>query len=336
MGNNVIQNPLLLFQVESQLRRRVLQELQILVAAAAKIQKRQEKKKNYTDNERESVEEAYTENDQKPPVSAKVRSGTSKAIRFSTLDEVTASQLSQEAKLTSSSFGDGEIGASAAVPPPGPPPAAILHLKGSDTKSQTAASSAFSRLVTYQSPVLKGKPLRSLAEHRIPIYTISHLFHIPMPVIAANPHTAVEPVSTSQSTLAPASASASSDNVPIIALYRSKPKKEPKPPEIPATWEELKLSYPKIYEREVQASRTQEREFYTALEILTGRTLPEHVEGHIASGDDEASSVHRFVAIPSGDERYVPLLKALWRMRMWFGEGWSGDGFGVLEATGRK
>ena len=84
------------------------------------------------------------------------------------------------------------------------------------------------------------------------------------------------------------------------------------------TLQDLASTHPEMYERELKSMQETESAIKAALTKL---------------GANEGQDL---VYLPAGDKRWTPLLISLWRWRMWIGEGWSGDGFGVLEATGRK
>lgn len=84
------------------------------------------------------------------------------------------------------------------------------------------------------------------------------------------------------------------------------------------TLEDLAATHPAIYEREIAALESMHATVRGALLQLG------------------AGELDKLVFVPAGQRRWTPLLISLWRWRMWVGEGWSGDGFGVLEATGRR
>lgn len=84
------------------------------------------------------------------------------------------------------------------------------------------------------------------------------------------------------------------------------------------TLQDLASAHPDIYQRELKSMQETESAMRAALTKLGAK-----------EGQDLAY-------VPAGDKRWTPLLISFWRWRMWVGEGWSGDGFGVLGATGRK
>jgi hypothetical protein len=84
------------------------------------------------------------------------------------------------------------------------------------------------------------------------------------------------------------------------------------------TLRDLATAQPEIYERELIALQGAEASARLALAKLGAG----HAQG--------------LLCVPVGNQRWTPLLISLWRWRMWIGEGWSGDGFGMLEATGRR
>lgn len=100
-------------------------------------------------------------------------------------------------------------------------------------------------------------------------------------------------------------------------------KKKGQQQESDGSWAYLQMKYPEIYERE---SKTCQDQFIEVKETLKAITLRNKGKNELQGS---------IIAVPSMSARSLPLLKALWRYRMWVGEGWSGNGFGVLEATGR-
>ena len=92
----------------------------------------------------------------------------------------------------------------------------------------------------------------------------------------------------------------------------------------PRTWTDLAITHPHIHNREMQEAKGEQEKFHR----LASQLLPV-----AADGPTDAPQV---VYVPARTRKAVPLLKALWRWRMWVGEGWSGDGFGMAAAMGRE
>lgn len=178
-------------------------------------------------------------------------------------------------------------------------PAAFLHMPGGDGRGRDRASC--SRLV----PLNDGQAaeVSALAPHSVPLYNFDSIFPLTSPV----PDTASEPA---EAGTAQAAVEAETQSV------RPQSKKGKTVP--PRTLQDLAASHPEIYEREVVAQRDTAQAVRAALSELG------------------VSATDELVFVPARDKRWTPLLVSLWRWRMWAREGWSGDGFGVLEATARK
>lgn len=99
---------------------------------------------------------------------------------------------------------------------------------------------------------------------------------------------------------------------------------QPKSTSGPRTWADLAITHPHIYAREMLEAKGEQEEFRR----LACQLLPV-----IADGPTAAPQV---VYVPALTRKAVPLLKALWRWRLWVGEGWSGDGFGMAAALAKE
>lgn len=192
-------------------------------------------------------------------------------------------------------------------------PAALLDFTDPTSKDSLVPKGKFSTLLPYKPSVLEGYELQHLPQHRVPIYSIPRLFELDFET--------------------PKQASWEDEKSQPATSGKKANKSAKREGELPI-WSDLvhdqnsasasEKRDMQIYEGEMQACQRRRKEF------------EELVTDLIAMGREKQSLDGAVIAVPSMSASVLPLLKALWRYRMWLGEGWSGDGFGVLEATGRR
>lgn len=269
-----------MYQTESFLRRRILQELEIL---SDSIRPRTE------DSDPTSKSEGSDEGSR--ALFIRLSSERVKAV----LDTGSISQ----ATLANHASEQGLEGT--AKEGTFDPPSALLDftLPSSSKEKGLVQEGKISTLITYHPSNLEGFGLQHLPPHRIPIYSIASLFQLDNP-----------------------SSTGGEDE------KEKRPKKaQQQQDQSVSSWSSVRDSRPDVYERELAACQTQLEDFQRLVSSLT-------TSSSSLQGDNALQGT--IVALPSKSKSVLPLLIALWRYRMWMGEGWSGDGFGVLEATGRK
>lgn len=278
LDHSAIPNPLLVYQIESQLRERVLQELELLASPStphALLAKE--------DNSKDS--EDGRQGEEKPTPILRI------------LPDIAAAEIERTKTVRRALF-HAHITEDADSKSTLNPPSALFDFSD-PASSEVIPEGQVSALLPYITPELENFELLHLAQHRVPIYAIPRLFQLDL----GGPE-----IGTSAS--APKATSANEVETLRVPL-----------------WSALRCTRPDIHDREVIKIQKQRETFER---LVSSLSTP-----HSKAMQSE-SLRGRIVAVPSMSGKVVPLLKALWRYRMWLGEGWSGDGFGVLEATGRK
>ncbi|CAD6579120.1 MAG: hypothetical protein CYPHOPRED_000803 [Cyphobasidiales sp. Tagirdzhanova-0007] len=259
-------NVLLPFQIESQLRKRVHQELEILVGSRS-------------DDD---------------PV-------------FSDLTEDMYEQSQERGYLDISMFRAR-------------PAALLVYSSPSIGKVESRTDQpVFSRILPYRMSPVKAA-YTNLATHRVPMYGLSVLFSIPPPRIAA--------LASKMCASAQLDEQGHGDTEREARRTRSGSPRHRKVVGPPQDYSELAITHPKIYEREVSESNGMLNRCQDCIAALLSSK-------RTTTSDASTLQMH-LCSIPMDRKELLPLLVALWRCRMWSGEGWSGDGMGVQEATGRK
>lgn len=283
-------NPYLVYQVESQLRERIVQELKLLKELA-----------------RERVDAASTAD--KESKSSTTNPGTAVFVH---LPQKTVSNIQETHSLRQDVLQESSEGITT-LEGTCDPPAALFDFTDPTSKDSLVPEGQFSTLLPYKPSVLEGYELQHLPQHRVPVYSIPRLFELDFEksLQAGLEDEKCQPVTSGKK---------ASRTV----------KKEGESP----LWSDLVHNADstsahdqrdmQIYMSEVKACQRRRKEFEElAASMLAMGTRIQSLDGTI-------------IAVPSMSASVLPLLKALWRYRMWLGEGWSGDGFGVLEATGRR
>lgn len=261
-------NPLLIYQTESSLRQRILQELKLIAGLPGDVRKWEEQHPAATtasEDSSETQEYLYSLSER---VVKRIRSNQALAHRDLVEHTTTSPPIQSQVNV----------------------PAALLDFSDISSSNALILEGQVSSLLPYQSEQLEGYNLANLPKHRIPIYSVQSIFKLDSQEENESKEVSKKGQQTDQGT----------------------------------SWNILKRKYPTMYEREAQACQDQLSDFKQTMLSL------------IPSTQGEESLPSSIVAVPSMSRAMLPLLKALWRYRMWIGEGWSGDGFGVLEATGRK
>lgn len=266
-------NPFLIYQTESFLRQRILQELK-LIAGLHHTREEQEGQEVFSRKMSEAVVQLENQHDQLFSLSKRIaeRFRMKKSISFDDMvdtstDPPQAQEQQQKVNIPAALLDFSHIGKSSLVP-----------------------EGRVSSLLPYQTECLEEISLRNLSKHRIPVYSLQRIFQL---------DSQEEDESKTMSKNGP------QDNQGT-------------------SWSILERKYPAVFEREAKACQNQLNDFnQTIISLIPSIQSEQNLEGLI-------------VAVPSMSRTMLPLLKSLWRYRMWTGEGWSGDGFGVLEATGRK
>lgn len=277
-------NEVLGWACESMLRRRVVQELQLL----SRLSTRQQVHPSKTGHATASAHR-----------NAFVRA----------LSSAEQSRLLKSSHMDFMSFSNGVSTSTTETAP-----AALLRISTEPVYSPAVDSPApFSTLLPVADAVCPpGTIWQTLSAHRVPVYDMDVLFQMP------------------------AAPDLSSD-VPL-------PKPNPSRPNPPATLAELHARFPKIYEREQKLAtelREQAFDLLGRLSYISGSAANDAAEISAHSSNIQSARLkQRVFAVPGGRVEIVPLLVALWRWRMWTGEGWQATGrelgFGVAAATGRS
>ncbi|KAK9897085.1 hypothetical protein P389DRAFT_178816 [Cystobasidium minutum MCA 4210] len=292
LDKNALPNPYLVYQVDSQLRERVVQELKLLVTAGG-----------------EEVLPSTTQKDTLHGTTSKALfKRLPAAVVLSIRETFSLKQDILRKELHNSTVSEDE-GEKRTFDPP----AALFEFTAS-TRSMNESlvpEGSFSTLITYEPSILEGYRLRHLPRHRIPVYSIPRLFELDFDAPKQVDH-----------------------NADLTEAANKRKKQQIKKDSDIPLWSDLNHKQDigtsrnkrdvQIFNGEIAACEKRAEEFRECLMML------------LAPGMKEQDLVGRVIAVPSMSIRVLPLLKALWRYRMWLGEGWSGDGFGVLEATGRK
>lgn len=310
MESTIDTNPLLMFQLEAQLRQRILQELQLLLHG--------------------SVTKPVTS-----PSSFKSSQQRPNAILRERLQKLDQSQLEGTANhrcLHDSLLGDSQEDTH--------PPAALIILEESKASQRLLSPGTSSVLLPYSHDKTPSDESSStdrlcgLPQHRIPVYSLAEIFRVQ----GASEDNVNPPHSTGEVRESSPSAGESSSAPPA----RERPKKGKSQYPFPQNWSELLEAQPELHARESAMAAEFLLEARDILRTLSTSRIERDATSasapHLGAEalDKTSAALPAAVLIPSHTIRTVPLLKALWRWRMWVGEGWSGDGFGVLEATGRE
>jgi hypothetical protein len=277
-------NPLLSFQIESQLRRRIVQELQLLRHPKASDAQQDHTRKH-------SSLATGQDHSRKPdsPASSSPEEAYFAKLSPQAVKEINEKGILRPGALSAFSHDPKQ---SAGIEGTIDPPSALLDFRDVSSSAAFYPDKLVSRLIPYEANHLSGIKLQHLPAHRIPIYSIPRLFDIEVA-----DHTILPSTDTTK-------------GLP------------------PDTWAKLLSEQPQLYEKEESSCQEQKALFEKLVHSLM---LPS-----ASSAAAGTSKLEGIVAVPSKNIEVLQLLKALWRWRLWMGEGWSGDGFGILEATGRK
>ena len=189
--------------------------------------------------------------------------------------------------------------------------------------------SAFSYLLPFRTSPHQ-RAFEDLSPHRIPVYCLSELFSIPSPT----PSTAPKIKRTSEYSDSEGRIAGKSGNKASNATLPSVPNsprllRDRKGNRIPINYSDLAITHPEIYHREVSDTQRMLERCQAIISNLLSSS------NSTSEAKDDIVENTRVCSIPAGKQELLPLLKALWRCRLWFGEGWSGEGLGIREATGR-
>lgn len=103
--------------------------------------------------------------------------------------------------------------------------------------------------------------------------------------------------------------------------------KEPAPLPLIENYEMLEKLRPELLERETREAQ----ELFQESRRYLARLVGDSASG--PGGEENKRSPPQVITVKAGCHHAVPLLIALWRWRMWCGEGWTETGFGLMEAT---
>lgn len=260
-----IKNRVLMFQIDSQLRRRIVQEIQVLLTALSSKTKTP-RKSAFPITALESDEQAFHE--------------------------------MIDSSLLPSSFIDKD------------PPIAILSFHS----LQSETSSHFSHLLALPS----AASCSPLAPHCTPLYLIPSLFSLPSTDCVSK--------RTLNELIPPPP-----DGETMGERWRVS---QDVPPE---DYRELEMMYPQSYAREIALLDTLRSRFEQSMSLIINldRDRATAIRASDRSDTEAVGLNNKLVLIRKGSRETLPLLVALWRWRMWVGEAWTGNGWGLKKAAGR-